>query len=230
MDRESRTFAGGRIEVDTTALRVDDAIADREAQASPLADRLGGEEGVEDLVADGRFDAAALVDDVDLDPVGQGPAPDRHQAPGRAGIDGVGDQVEHHLVDLGGITGDQRQGVEVHLECHLLLDGQGPHDLDRAGNPGVQVDLLELALVDPGKVAESPDDLLDPFQPIARLRHDPAQMVEHVGQVDLLGELGNPREQLVPVFRQGPIAFLVEGSLCSAGGRPRRWRMATGCW
>ena len=40
----------------------------QEPQPGSLAYRLGGEEGVEDAFADGRFDAAAVVFDVDAKP------------------------------------------------------------------------------------------------------------------------------------------------------------------
>ena len=64
---ESRTGARGRLEVDRPAVVLDDPVAHRQAQAGPLADRLGGEERVEDLVADRRLDARAVVGDLDLD-------------------------------------------------------------------------------------------------------------------------------------------------------------------
>ena len=51
---------------------LDDPVADREAQARPLADRLGGEERVEDPVAHRGVDAAAGVGDLDPDDLGLG--------------------------------------------------------------------------------------------------------------------------------------------------------------
>src|SRR5207248_2024002 len=45
----------------------DDVVADRQAEAGAGAGGLGGEEGVEDLVADGLGDAVAVVADADLD-------------------------------------------------------------------------------------------------------------------------------------------------------------------
>src|SRR4051794_37602326 len=43
-DDEARALAGGRLDPDPPAVRLDDAVADRQAQPGPLADRLGGEE------------------------------------------------------------------------------------------------------------------------------------------------------------------------------------------
>ena len=61
-DGEAGALAGGGLDLDRAAVVLDDAVADRQAQAGPLADRLGGEEGVEDPVADRRVDAVAVVD------------------------------------------------------------------------------------------------------------------------------------------------------------------------
>ena len=47
-DCETRTSARHGLDLDRAAVLLDDPVADRQAQAGPLADRLGGEERVED--------------------------------------------------------------------------------------------------------------------------------------------------------------------------------------
>ena len=53
-DGETAPLARGGLDVDGSAMLADDAVADREAEAGPLAERLGGEERVEDPLADRR--------------------------------------------------------------------------------------------------------------------------------------------------------------------------------
>src|SRR4051812_49638988 len=57
VDREARSPAGGRRDLDPAVVLVDDAITDAESQARPLADRLGREERIEDPLADRFLDA-----------------------------------------------------------------------------------------------------------------------------------------------------------------------------
>ena len=68
---------GVGLDLDRAAVLLDDPVADREAQPGPLADRLGGEERVEDPLADRRVDAAAGVGDLDPDALGLGLGPVR---------------------------------------------------------------------------------------------------------------------------------------------------------
>src|SRR3954447_11444512 len=67
-DGEPRALAGGRLEVDGPAVVADDPVAHGQSQPRPLADRLGGEERVEDLLADRRVDPGAGVGYLDLGP------------------------------------------------------------------------------------------------------------------------------------------------------------------
>ena len=68
---------GRGLDVDRAAVLLDDPVADREAQPGPFADRLGGEERVEDPLADRRVDAAAGVGDLDPDAAASGSGPVR---------------------------------------------------------------------------------------------------------------------------------------------------------
>src|SRR5215218_5929586 len=52
---------------DRAAVGIDDAVADRQAEAGPLADRLGREERLEQLGLIARVDAGAVVEHFEPD-------------------------------------------------------------------------------------------------------------------------------------------------------------------
>src|SRR6187397_2644406 len=59
--------AGLRIDLDRSSMLLDhDVVADGEAEAGAFAGRLGGEEGIEDLLAHVGRNAGAVVADTDL--------------------------------------------------------------------------------------------------------------------------------------------------------------------
>ena len=107
-----------------------------EPQAAP--GELGGEEGIEDPRTRLLVHAAALVDDLEVDagPRGQllakvrqprccrggrtrAAGPDRDLSAGLAArLGGVGDQVHHHLAQLGGVRLDAGQVVGEVVDQH----------------------------------------------------------------------------------------------------------------
>ena len=78
-------------------------------------------------------------------------------------------------------------GVEVQLD--LLVVGSAGDDVDGGGDPVVEVHLPEVALVEPGEVAQVPDDLPDPPRPSLDRIVRRSRFSSSVGQVDPLGEL-----------------------------------------
>jgi hypothetical protein len=102
-----------------------DAVADAEAEPGPLADVLGGEEGVEDTGQDGLLDAAAVVRETDLHRAVAALRRHREQAGAAGGLDGglgVEHDIEEHLLELVAVDGYLRQVVL-----------QGGDDVDVAG-------------------------------------------------------------------------------------------------
>src|SRR4051812_39898869 len=97
-------FAGGRFDVDPTPVLLNDPVTDRQSQPGPGADRFGREEWFEDLVTDRRVDPGSGVEDMELDPVQGGAGADGHLSALGAGVEGVGQEVEHDLVDLSRVT------------------------------------------------------------------------------------------------------------------------------
>src|SRR5690606_4767304 len=65
-DAETRPLAHRAVQVDAAMVLVDDAVGNRQAQPGAAAHRLGGEERIEDTLAQFRRDAAAVV--LDLHP------------------------------------------------------------------------------------------------------------------------------------------------------------------
>src|SRR5438105_4864107 len=97
---EVRSVPDLGLDLNMAAVFLDDAVADAQAQARPLAQRLGGEEGVKNAVPNSRINTVAVVLDVDLDAVLRRPGANDHPAPLGAGVDGVGHQVEYDLINL----------------------------------------------------------------------------------------------------------------------------------
>ncbi len=64
-DREARPLARSAPDIDPAAVKIDDRLGDRKAEAGPVL--LGGEEGFEDALPEGRAHAPAGVGDEDLD-------------------------------------------------------------------------------------------------------------------------------------------------------------------
>src|SRR5262245_28533287 len=124
------SLPGRRLEVDPAPMLLNNAVTDAQPQTYALAERFGREERIEDLVANGRIDAVAVVDDVNLDGAGKCRGSHGHAAGRRTRIDRVRDQVEHDLVDLGRLAGDSRQRRQLQDEADLPLLGEA------AGNRG----------------------------------------------------------------------------------------------
>ena len=109
VEREVGAAAGFGVDGDGAAVLVDDSAGGGQAQAGAFA--LGREVGVEQFFADGRVDAWAGVDDVDLDAIAVGL--------------GADDQVGRAAVGLAGVAGfDHRlRGIEQQVEQGLLEEG-----------------------------------------------------------------------------------------------------------
>src|SRR5947199_4692180 len=87
---QPRTLADLALDPDLAPVRGDDAVADGEAEAGALSDRLGGEEGAEDLVQVLRWDAHAVVGDGEHHRVRSvAPRLEIDVPSGRCGVEGV---------------------------------------------------------------------------------------------------------------------------------------------
>lgn len=109
-DAEFTVIVNCRVEFDASAELVDDdVVAHREAESSPLARRLGSEEGLEDPPSEFLADADSVVTDADLGftPVPRGCHAEARLvawlAPARAlgeRVEGVDDEVEYDTREL----------------------------------------------------------------------------------------------------------------------------------
>ena len=196
MHDKMRALIGDRVEFNPPLMFLDDPVARRQPQSRALADGFGREERVEDLVSDRRADAAAVIEDVDLDSVRGGTGADGHFSLVEAGVEGVGQKAVHDLVDPGWVAGYRRQRGEVQLQFDAPSMSQAPYQKDGRFNVGVQVGLLSIALVKAGKSPEVEDDPLDSLQTLCGANGDVFAVLQEVRQFDFLFRAADLREQI----------------------------------
>src|SRR5205807_2410158 len=94
---------GGDVEAATVALH-DGVVDDVESLAGAAAGRLGGEEGIEDLVANlGRDTGTGVADLDDLGVIAARRNPNRELAGAAHGVDRVRDDVRPDLTELAAV-------------------------------------------------------------------------------------------------------------------------------
>ncbi len=97
----------------------------------------------------------------------------------------VDDEVHEHLVQLRREAAHRRQHAvvlhDVGLVLHLV-----EHDVQGRVQPGVQVGLRPVGVVDPREVLEILDDPLDATQAVGALAQKDRQVLQHVLEVDVL--------------------------------------------
>ena len=121
-----------------------------------LADGLRGEERLEDPRSDLVGDARALVLEVDAEAV---PVPAPRDADGAAlrhRLQGVVDEVGHHLLQLRGIDPHRGQvRCEVEDQLGVILRGLGPHEADDLRELLGDIDASDRAAADARTAASS---------------------------------------------------------------------------
>src|SRR5439155_5220279 len=139
---QPRTLADLALDPDLAPVRGDDAVADGEAEAGALSDRLGGEERAEDLVQVLRWDAHAVVGDGEHHRVRSvAPRLEIDVPSGRCGVEGVHQEGDEGLTELAVVGPDVGQAaVELEGEAHLLQLHLVAHEVGRLLGQGVQVD------------------------------------------------------------------------------------------
>ena len=158
---------------------LDDGVSLGQPESGALADRLGGEERIEDPAPDVLRDARAVVVELQGDHA-QGvvvPASDDERPAAVGGehrVLGVDDQVQQHLLHLVGVREDEGQsvgeGVEGRHVRHPLL--VGPRG-QRVAHDVVQVDEGAGGVALPGEGQQVPHDAGRPLR-LAENRLDPA--------------------------------------------------------
>src|SRR5690242_1612134 len=99
-DVEAGAGTGAVDEADAAPVGLDDLAAQRQAQAR--AELLGALERAEDLLAPVAGHAGTVVDDVDRHAVTLAPYGDLHRALAVAGLAGVAQQVDQHVLEQHG--------------------------------------------------------------------------------------------------------------------------------
>lgn len=114
--------------VETAAMHLDDATADRQAQAGAAGAVLGRrrlDEGVEDALELVDRDAGAAVRDAQVErAVGRAVAEQLDRAAGRCELDRVGQHVAHRLLDAQRIQACRHRGGQLGADHELALGDQ----------------------------------------------------------------------------------------------------------
>ncbi|MDT4845034.1 hypothetical protein FQZ97_790090 [compost metagenome] len=190
-----------------------DLVADGQAQPRAFAHRLGGEEGVEDALHDlGRHPPATVLHR-DEQAVGVGPALHPDAARAVHGLGGVGEEIQQHLIDLRGRTGDARQLAERLDHLGLVLD-MVAGDQQGTADAVVEVHFLAHGAVQAGEILESGHQLGDLAQAVQGVVEQRAQVA---GQ-----QLGSGlRTHGRGAFQSIGQALLVAGRVVQASGQGR---------
>ena len=99
---ESGAFADFALHFDASVMFLQDAIGQRQAQSCTIADRLGSEEWIEDLLEMFRRDTLAGIDDIDSHIIALASATDSDAAVFFYSVRGINQQIHEHLVQLRG--------------------------------------------------------------------------------------------------------------------------------
>ena len=188
MDHEASPTRLDRLQLDAAAVRPDDPVADAQPEPGPLALRLGGEERVEDLAAGspGRMPGPLSATWIST-PSAVGRVATVTRPPGAQASIALVTRLSTTWLILAGIARQPRQGLELSFQLDLAFRGSPADEVEGRGDPLVQVDLLQVALVEPGEVAQVLDDLLDAFGALDGAVEQATQVLERVGEVDLVG-------------------------------------------
>ena len=167
LHEERGAFAGPALGPNTTPVVLDDAVGDGEAQASALADLLGGKEGVEDAaqVLLGQAGAVVAEGETDVAAIDAGTHRKVTLAVGlQHGMLGVGENVEEDLLHLVGIGHGARQlRVQLQVQGDVLQPQIVAPQLQDPLQECVQVHRLFLGLVAAGEREKVLDDLRRPL-------------------------------------------------------------------
>ena len=205
LDDEGRSLARPAFDANAPAVVVDDAVADRQAEAGPLAAFLRREERVEDAAQVLRRNADAIVDERQEDVALLGARADLQLAAAvraQHRVLGVGDDVEEDLLDLVRVGHRQRQvRVEVEVEVDVLdaqvVAAQLQHSLEQ----GVQVHQALLGLAPSREREQVLDDLRRALGFAVDGLHVVAGLLVQVAIEQQLGEAGDAGQGVVQLVR-----------------------------
>src|SRR6185312_15826414 len=155
VDPELASRADAALDLDPAAVLGNDAVGEAQTEAGSAADRLGGEERVEDLREDIGGDAAAVVLHFDDHLITYPARGDLDLAGGLAGrldrLHAVHEQVEEDLVDLRGRAFELRHRRKVAVHGDTLPRQYVANHRQALVDRLVDVDLADLGPVDLGE-------------------------------------------------------------------------------
>src|SRR5262245_28336679 len=206
---EGGSFAWLALHFDGTAVVVDDAIGDRQTQPHAFT-FFCREERLKNPVQIGRLDAAAIVGHTDHEcrPVfryRRRLGVDGELAAVGHGIDGVQQQVDHHLLELLRIGGEQRQTfVDRHMGLDVLLVEAVGDQCDGLVDYQLDVGVYEVGALRPGELQK----LLNDSLAAASLFIDNSQgpivaVIRRQLAQELLGKAHDDAKRIVEFMRHG---------------------------
>jgi hypothetical protein len=123
---------------------------------------VGLPEALEEGGEEGGIDSLARVGHLQLHVVLHAPQPDRHTASLGGELDGVGEQVPHHLLEPLGISlHGARSGLELELEVDVPGHGRRAHRVQRRLHHGGQLHRLHVQAHPPGDDARDVQQIID---------------------------------------------------------------------
>ncbi len=123
---------GRAFDADRAAVVVDDLADDGEAEAGAVG-FAGADEGVEDVIADGRRDAGALVDDANLEGVAATLHLDEDAVMAfRSGFTGIQEQIEKDALEFPGVEHAFDIAIGDHDYLAIAEFGANFHGVDGA--------------------------------------------------------------------------------------------------
>src|SRR5262245_59557058 len=202
-DREDRPRPAPILRGDTSGVGLDDALADRQAQAHPRL--LGADERLEDLRPQpGRQPGAAVADPHRQPRPASRPGLDADGAAGPRRLQGVEQQVEQHLAELPHVGLQQQAGARIAVDPRPLALGPGGHQADGLQEHRAGLEPPRPRLRRPGEIEErlhqvlqAGDLFLDDGQVAAgqlaslpRRRGLDQEFHRHQGVAQLVGQAG----------------------------------------
>src|SRR5271157_124904 len=213
-DAEAGPASGGTLDLQAAPVVLHDSVRDAQTQTSAVTDRLGGEEGIEDLRQDLRGDAAAIVNDLDDHVLCVTLSTNDNSTVLLVRrldrLHGVDQQVQKNLVDL-------HRGCRDRWKFALLFfDGDMPavqpaaDHLECRAQSFLDVDLVDGGSVKAGEASKVVHDLGHALDALPRAAQDLVEVLLDIKKIALLVEPIDLAKKLWPVRRQQIVGLLVD--------------------
>ena len=108
----------------------------------------------------------------------------------------IDQEIQEHLIELGGGAGDRRDHAEIFLDGDAATIKPAADHLEGGPDRLVHVGLVDLGAVQPGETAEVLHDVGHALDALPRALDELAQVLLHISQVALVGDASDLTGQL----------------------------------